>query len=148
MTATHNMKSSLLVAMAMLSFVASAIADPGHKHGANKVKYSAGSPGDPKKPSRMILVTMNETDDGRMIYAPAKFVIRKGEQIRFVITNAGKIPHEFVLANTEENLKHAEEMKKFPEMGMTIRTTRPFSPSRKQKFCGASTKAERSKFPA
>lgn len=95
-----------------------AIAGPGHggghSHGA--ADFSAGSPGDPKKPARIIPVTMNETEDGKMIYVPSKFVMKKGEQVRFVISNAGKVAHEFVLASTEENLKHGEMMKKFPEM--------------------------------
>lgn len=95
-----------------------AIAGPGHGggHAHGTTQYSAGSPGDPKKPARIIPVTMNETDDGKMIYVPSKFVMKKGEQVRFVISNSGKVAHEFVLDSTEENLKHGEMMKKFPEM--------------------------------
>lgn len=77
--------------------------------------FSAGEPGDRKKPSRVIMVTMNE-GEGKMMFKPAKLVINKGEQIRFVIKNIGFLPHEFLLATTEENIKHAEEMKRFPDM--------------------------------
>lgn len=115
MKSTQKLKIALLSAATMLALSSPVMADPGHSHGGTP-QYSAGSPGDPKKPSRMILVTMKETDDGKMVYIPSKFVIKKGEQVRFIITNAGEIPHEFVLASTEDNLKHAEEMKKFPEM--------------------------------
>lgn len=86
--------------------------DPGHAH----EEFSAGAPGDPKKPSRTVLVTMRETSDGRMIYEPKSFQVRRGEQVRFLITNAGELPHEFVLASKEDNLKHAELMKKYPDM--------------------------------
>jgi uncharacterized cupredoxin-like copper-binding protein len=41
---------------------------------------------------------------------------RRGEQVRFVLSNVGELDHEFVLASTAENLKHAELMKKFPDM--------------------------------
>ncbi len=81
----------------------------------NHGTFSAGEPGDPKKPSRVIMVTMNE-GPGKMMFSPAKLVINKGEQVRFVIKNIGFLPHEFLLATTEENLKHAEEMKRFPDM--------------------------------
>ena len=78
-----------------------------HAHGG----HAAGEPGDPEKPSRTIEVGMSE-----MAYAPARIEVKRGEQIRFVIRNAGQEDHEFLLATTEENLKHAEEMKKHPHM--------------------------------
>ncbi len=77
--------------------------------------FSAGEPGDPKKPARVVLVTMRESD-GKMMFIPDKVEVRKGEQIRFMLRNSGLLEHEFLLATTEENLKHAELMKKFPDM--------------------------------
>jgi uncharacterized cupredoxin-like copper-binding protein len=84
---------------------------PGHKHET----FSAGVPGDPKKTSRTINITMRE-GDGKMMFSPEKVVVSKGDQIRFVIKNIGLLDHEFLLATTEENVKHAEEMKRFPDM--------------------------------
>lgn len=86
--------------------------DPARAHGE---EYSAGEPGNPKRPARIIRISMRETD-GRMIYVPDRITIRKGEQIRFILQNAGELDHEFLLATTQENLKHAEEMKKNPDM--------------------------------
>jgi len=77
--------------------------------------FSAGEPGDPKKPARVVLVTMRESD-GKMMFIPDKVEVRKGEQIRFMLRNSGLLEHEFLLATTEENLKHAQLMKKFPDM--------------------------------
>jgi len=77
--------------------------------------FSAGEPGNPKKPARVVLVTMREAD-GKMMFIPEKVEVRKGEQIRFMLRNSGLLEHEFLLATTEENLKHAELMKKFPDM--------------------------------
>jgi len=54
---------------------------------------------------------MNEMD-----YSPAVIEVKRGEQIRFVIRNAGTEAHEFLLATTAENLKHGEAMKKNPDM--------------------------------
>ena len=73
--------------------------------------YAAGEPGDPKKPSRTIEVGMSE-----MAYAPARIEVNRGEQIRFVIRNIGADDHEFLLATTEENLRHGEAMKENPHM--------------------------------
>ena len=86
--------------------------EPGHSHGNG---FSAGEPGNPKKPSRRIEVTMRE-GDGKMLFSPDRIEIKRGEQVRFVLKNAGELDHEFVLATGEENLKHAEEMKKNPDM--------------------------------
>ena len=77
------------------------------QHGA----YSAGEPGNPKKPAREIVVDMTEMD-----YSPARIEVKRGEQIRFVIRNLGTEDHEFLLATTAENLKHGEAMKKHPNM--------------------------------
>jgi uncharacterized cupredoxin-like copper-binding protein len=88
-------------------FVASA--HDAHSH------YSAGEPGDPKRPARTVKVTMVEQGK-KMLFEPPTIEVRRGEQIRFVLTNEGIYDHEFILATQKENRKHAEEMKKFPEM--------------------------------
>ena len=97
-----------------LTFAAPSFAAPGEK-GHSHETFSAGEPGNPNKPSRVVLVAMRE-GDGKMMYIPEKVEVKQGEQIRFVIRNNGELDHEFILATTEENLKHAEQMKKYPEM--------------------------------
>ena len=77
--------------------------------------FSAGEPGDPKKPFRVVEITMQESN-GTMSYRPKALEVRRGEQIKFVIMNAGLLAHEFILANTADNLKHAALMKKYPDM--------------------------------
>lgn len=73
--------------------------------------YSAGEPGDPQKPSREIVVEMSEMD-----YSPARIEVKRGEQIKFVVRNVGTEDHEFLLASTRDNLKHAAMMLKHPGM--------------------------------
>lgn len=97
----------LALALAALSTATAAFAHDKHGHG----NYSAGEPGDPKKPARTIEILLNEMD-----YTPAKIEVKRGEQIRFVLRNVGKEDHEFLLATTKENLAHAVEMKKHPHM--------------------------------
>jgi uncharacterized cupredoxin-like copper-binding protein len=77
--------------------------------------FSAGEPGDPKQPARVVKVSMRE-DGKKMLFDPAHVVVRKGEQIRFVLSNDGTENHEFVLATVAENNKHAKLMKKYPHM--------------------------------
>lgn len=102
-----------------LVFITGAIAwagpgQKGHSHGnADETEY--GQPGDKTKPSRTIVVQMQESGT-KMIFVPDVFVIRKGEQIKFVLRNVGAIEHEFVLGTKEEIDAHAEQMKKNPDM--------------------------------
>ena len=69
-----------------------------HDHGQHS-SYSAGEPGDPTKPSRTIEIEMSE-----MTYEPIRIEVKRGEQIRFIIRNAGREDHGFQLATTRENL--------------------------------------------
>lgn len=74
-----------------------------------------GEPGTPDHPARTIRLEMKETADG-MVFTPKKIMVRKGEQIRFQIINAGEFDHEMVVGTVEENLEHAVEMAKNPDM--------------------------------
>lgn len=107
----------LLVTTAFVVTVAGspALADPGHVHGKD-ASYVAGEPGDPAKDSRIVNVTMIEHDDGTMAYEPLSIDVQQGEQVKFITQNKGEVPHEFMLANEEENLEHAALMQKYPEM--------------------------------
>jgi uncharacterized cupredoxin-like copper-binding protein len=105
--------AALLLAATGAQYVLAAPGEAGHSHG--HADYSAGEPGNPKKPARVMQITMRETD-GKMVFIPDRVEVKKGEQVRFVLRNSGELEHEFILATTEENLKHAEQMKKFPEM--------------------------------
>ena len=77
--------------------------------------FSAGEPGNPKKPARTVIVIMREAD-GTMQFVPERVDVKKGDQVRFIIQNKGALKHEFTLASVEDNNKHAELMKKYPDM--------------------------------
>jgi uncharacterized cupredoxin-like copper-binding protein len=99
------------VALLLTSSTAINVASGHEDHGT----FSAGQPGDPKKPARVVKVKMFE-GSGKMGFDPARIEVRKGEQVRFVLENGGEEDHEFVLATVMENRKHAEVMKKNPDM--------------------------------
>jgi uncharacterized cupredoxin-like copper-binding protein len=86
-------------------------------HGAHPVQrtFSAGEPGNPKQSSRLIEITMRESD-GKMLFAPDRIEVRRNEQVRFVLKNDGAIEHEFMLASAKENAAHGEAMAKMPDM--------------------------------
>jgi uncharacterized cupredoxin-like copper-binding protein len=82
---------------------------------AHEGAFSAGKPGNPKRPYKTVTVSMHE-GDGKMYYAPERLEVKRGEQVKFVIKNEGLLAHEFILADTAANLKHAELMQKYPDM--------------------------------
>jgi len=71
-----------------------------------------GKPGDPKKVTRTVTVDMTDA----MRFLPASIAVKRGETIRFVVRNSGKVKHEMVLGTIEELKQHAALMRKFPEM--------------------------------
>lgn len=101
-----------LAALAAASPAAASPGESGHRHAT----YAAGEPGDPKKPARTVPITMKELDDGRMVFVPETVEVRKGDQVRFVLKNAGKGDHEFMLDTVERNAKHKAAMEKNPDM--------------------------------
>jgi uncharacterized cupredoxin-like copper-binding protein len=114
---------------------------PGHSHSHDHgATFSAGEPGDPKKPAKIVQVTMAESD-GKMLFAPARLEVRKGDQIKFVLRNNGELEHEFILASTADNLKHADEMKKHPDMAHEEPNGRQLAPKEAGEMLWKFTKA-------
>ncbi len=105
-------KILILIGACALWAATAAAHDAGHGHGA---AFAAGEPGDPKKPAKIVQVEMFERD-GKMLFAPERIEIKQGDQVKFVLRNAGELEHEFVLATPAENLEHAEAMKRNPDM--------------------------------
>lgn len=108
-----------IVAAIALSFsINSAFAhgdeDRAKKSGQHRDSHASalGKPGDPKKVTRTVNVGMSDT----MRFSPANIAAKRGETIRFVVKNDGKIKHEMVLGTLKELKEHAALMRKFPEM--------------------------------
>ena len=114
MTARRSIRSGIVIIVLPVLLVGPCLA-PGPLAQEAHQHFSAGEPGNPRKPARIVKIVMREDGD-RMVFEPSRIEVRRGEQVRFVLDNDGLKNHEFVLATATENRKHAEMMRKFPEM--------------------------------
>lgn len=101
----------LKTTLTVLSFGLStlAFAGPGHSddHGGHeKPSFAAGQPGTEDAVDRVIRVEATD----QMTFNPDDWAIQPGETIRFVVTNTGQMPHEFVIDTVEGNEVHREAM--------------------------------------
>ena len=69
-----------------------------------------GSLGKAKEVNRTIKVVMYDN-----YYEPNSFNIKSGETVKFEVFNAGKLVHEFNIANAMMHKKHQPEMEKMVE---------------------------------
>ena len=74
-----------------------------------------GSKGKENEVSRIIKVVMYDN-----YYEPSSFQIKAGETIKFEVENAGKLVHEFNIANKMMHIKHQPEMLKMVENGILL----------------------------
>jgi len=79
---------------------------------AKAEQQSFGRAGNPKAVNRTMTITMSDT----MRFSPANLTIKQGDTVRIVVRNDGKLLHEMVLGTEEDLAKHAELMRKFPDM--------------------------------
>jgi uncharacterized cupredoxin-like copper-binding protein len=102
--------------------------------------FSAGVPGNPKKPARTVTVTMSDSD-GTMKFAPNHLDVKKGEQVHFIIQNKGTLKHEFTLASVRDNNKHAKLMMKYPDMEHDDPNAKSVDPGKNAEILWRFTKA-------
>ena len=108
MRSPRRQRAFLAVCVAALVAIA---ATRGTAHEAS----AAGEPGNPRQPARTVDVVMSDGADG-MHFSPDRVDVRQGEQVRFVIRNAGTLAHEFFLGGADENKRHAAMMAATPDM--------------------------------
>ncbi len=106
------MKNTFKLVTACVLWTAAGAVFAAGAHAGGHGTASIGKPGAAGKAQRTITVEMSDT----MRFTPDKVTVKRGETIRFIVKNTGKLQHEFNLG-TEADLKaHYELMKKFPEM--------------------------------
>lgn len=103
--------------LSLVSLTTFARDDDNHGHGAGVKQHTGqaaglGKPGVAGKASQTITVDMNDT----MRFTPATISIKRGQTVKFIVTNSGKIKHEIVLGSITELRAHAAMMAKFPKM--------------------------------
>jgi uncharacterized cupredoxin-like copper-binding protein len=109
---------TLALAVALAAAAGPAQAHGGDLHGvlqfdpARAEQKPFGIAADPTKATRTMIIGMSD----RMRFSPATLTVRRGETVRFVVRNEGRILHEMVLGTQEELEQHAEQMRRFPGM--------------------------------
>jgi uncharacterized cupredoxin-like copper-binding protein len=115
----HHRRKMISAALgaSMLALARGAPAHTGKPHArkSNEVKKEQtdwGIAGDAKDVTRTIDCKMLDT----MRFSPERIDAKPDETIRFTMRNTGRMMHEFVIGTKQENAKHYELMKKFPNM--------------------------------
>ena len=104
--------------VAILAAAPAAWAHGEEPHAAPKVDYSKaeekpfGKAADPSRAATTIRVDMADT----MRFTPSRLTVKRGDTVRFVATNRGRVLHEMVLGTMDELREHAEMMRKHPGM--------------------------------
>jgi len=108
----------LALAAALAALPAAALAH-GEAHAPDKaaaaqpmVETAFGRTGDAKKAVRTVRVDMSDA----MRFTPGSIEVKRGENVRFVVRNTGKVMHEMVIGTMQALKEHAELMKKHPGM--------------------------------
>ena len=82
------------------------------KRAISTEKMAFGSEGHPGKTSRTLHIDMSD----KMRFSPAQLTVQRGETVRFIVKNSGKVMHEMVLGTMQALKEHAELMKRHPGM--------------------------------
>lgn len=103
-----------LLTLILLSLTSTPVLAAGtHDHSHGPADFAVGEPAD-GKPDRVIEVSMLDTM--RFVFKPELNDLHDGEVIRFNVRNDGQVVHEFSIGNAAEQKKHAEMMRKMPDM--------------------------------
>lgn len=87
-----------------------------HQHKSQNTKH-ADSVGEPISASQRIrTVRVAMSDNMSYTFEPSLDHLLNGEVIKFVVTNTGKINHEFSIGNRTDQIKHAEMMRTMKNM--------------------------------
>jgi uncharacterized cupredoxin-like copper-binding protein len=82
------------------------------KKNARSSDASFGREGDSRRVKRVIRVDMSDA----MRFFPDQIKVKRGETVRFIVRNSGKLPHEMVLGTMDGLKTHAALMKQNTSM--------------------------------
>lgn len=108
------MKLTMIAALLAVTS-APAFAEGTHDGGHGDI-MEVGMPAKTAATMTEIKVTLTETENGEMLFAPRQLDFKAGETVMFTITNDGEAEHEFVMDTAANNAKHKAVMDEFPEM--------------------------------
>jgi uncharacterized cupredoxin-like copper-binding protein len=73
---------------------------------STRAPRAAGKPGPTWATGAPVRVVMND----HFRYRPSAIMVRAGRRVTFAVTNAGKLPHEFILGDRATQLEHERQM--------------------------------------
>jgi uncharacterized cupredoxin-like copper-binding protein len=99
--------SGLMFALTIFQTGSAEIKNNDHTHEMEHSEQSKnyGSPADVNNIDRLIEITANDNS-----FVPTSIAVSRGETIKFIVTNKGKLPHEWVLGTEDEQIKHNTQM--------------------------------------
>jgi uncharacterized cupredoxin-like copper-binding protein len=117
-------------------------ASDAHEHKSVRKKARSmdavfGREGDPRKVKRVIGIDMSDT----MRYFPDQIRVKRGDTVRFVVRNRGKVPHEMVLGTMDDLKQHAARMKQSGSMNHEDANAVRVAPGRNGRLVWQFTKA-------
>ncbi|HVA54807.1 MAG TPA: cupredoxin family protein [Gammaproteobacteria bacterium] len=105
-----KIQTVIIAAFAILSMLAArpVLAEDGHT-----AVFPFGHPGEARNANRVIAV---KADD--IFFNPKSITVKAGETVKFIVTNTGQLPHEFVLGDRAEQAQHEKQMQAMRNMPM------------------------------
>lgn len=102
-------------ALALISAAQAAEGPPGHTHSHDSPMI--GEPAKATVNTRTVQITLIDN-----AFEPESVKVKAGETVRFVITNAGQLLHEFNIGTAAMHAEHQKEMAMMMEHGMITPT--------------------------
>jgi uncharacterized cupredoxin-like copper-binding protein len=84
--------------------------DPSDQPARTRASRAARKPGPTWATGAPVRVVMND----HFRYRPSAIMVRAGRRVTFAVTNAGKLPHEFILGDRATQLAHERQMQAAP----------------------------------
>ena len=107
--------AAALMAAIMLATMAGTTLAAGMRMPANGGEQCPfGHPGPGSGPVQVIHIRALDT----LRFDPSRIIVTRGETVKFVVTNAGKLAHEFVIGDSAEQAAHEKEMQAGSGMSM------------------------------
>ncbi|MGH8278399.1 MAG: cupredoxin domain-containing protein [Gammaproteobacteria bacterium] len=114
-------KASMMLAAGLAAWWISAIAVAAGMAMSAPAVFPYGHPGPGSAPAKVIHIRALDT----LRFVPARITVYRGETVKFVVTNAGKLTHEFVIGDAALQAAHQKEMQSMP--GMIMRDVNGFT---------------------
>ncbi|MHB8405447.1 MAG: cupredoxin domain-containing protein [Gammaproteobacteria bacterium] len=101
------------VVIAVIAMLSTFAVMPVLASGGHSAAFPFGHPGEAWSVNRVVDIKAED-----IFFDPKAVTVKAGETVKFVVTNTGKFPHEFVLGDKDEQAEHEKEMQAMQNMPM------------------------------